>query len=57
MKMKYEICKVKILDSKKIYQTVAWTDNRVYADMIKRDMCALEDDEYVVLKDGQEFQL
>ena len=50
--MKYEICKIIKDEKTNTYVTIAWTDVLEYAKMIVADLNALEDNKYVVLKNG-----
>lgn len=51
--MKYEICKVKNDNGVKIYMTIAWTDNRVYAQDCVDALTLLHGGEYAVCVNGK----
>lgn len=51
--MKYEICKVIKQNGVNIYSTIAWTDNRVYAQDCVDALTLLHGCEYAVCIDGK----
>lgn len=51
--MKYEICKVIKQNGVNIYTTIAWTDNRVYAQDCVEALALLHGCEYAVCVDGK----
>lgn len=51
--MKYEICKVIKDNGINIYTTIAWSDNRVYAQDCVEALSLLHGCEYAVCVDGK----
>lgn len=55
--MKYEICKIHTDNGVNIYTTIAWTDNRTYAQECADGLALLRGGEYAVCMNGEPLEL